>query len=251
MAAAATSEHREATSDSISIITNELFHLSRVPAAGVGPYTHQQPQRAELLRAPSRESTARSSCPPSALLPVLIKDTLIPFLELKHHSQAGVAKGSLFSQLVEQSLNLFFLQGAGGCGPSTRHPFISHFSISREATALHLPSSKPEASCASRCDYSTSRKQCLCKDTHLWRRRTSLQRAELHQLLFSPSLHSNPARLAQKLPKLPRSARRAGTRRAGPAQPCCQHSLQNVLSFLGVIPVPCLLSWYQSKTTSA
>lgn len=108
MAAAATSEHREATSDSISIITNELFHLSRVPAAGVGPYTHQQPQRAELLRAPSRESTARSSCPPSALLPVLIKDTLIPFLELKHHSQAGVAKGSLFSQLVEQSLNLFF-----------------------------------------------------------------------------------------------------------------------------------------------
>ena len=39
-----------------------------------------------------------------------------------------------------------------------------------------------------------------------WRHRTSLQRAELHRLLFSPSLRSNPARLAQKLPKLPHSA---------------------------------------------
>lgn len=66
---------------------------------------------------------------------------------------------------MEPSPNLF-LQGAGDCGSSIRHLFISHFSISCEAAAMHLPSSKPEASCASRCHYSTWRQQRFCKDTH-------------------------------------------------------------------------------------
>lgn len=156
---------------------------------------------------------------------------------------------------MEQSLNFFFffLQGAGDCGPSIRHLFISCFSISCESTALHLPSSKPEASCASRCDYSTSRKQRFCKDTHPLETQDqpAASRAAPAPVFSVITFKSCSAGTkAAETPTLCSTCRHTQGR-AGPAQPCCQHSLQNVLSLLGVIPVPCLLSWYQSKTTSA
>lgn len=201
---------------------------------------------------PAGKAQQEAAVPPWPSCPDLIKDTLIPFLELKHHSRAGVTKGSFFHHwwnqartfsckelgIVVQALGIFLFPTF----PYPARPQPCTFPAASQRQAVH------HAATTAPGDSNVS-----ARTRTRWRHRTSLQRAELHRLLFSPSLRSNPARLAQKLPKLPRSASRAGTRRAGPApaQLHCQHSLQNVLSFLGVIPALCLLSWYRSKTTSA
>lgn len=72
------SERREATSDPISVITDELFHLS---ATSHPLRTHRRLCRAELLRAPSWDSGRRRRAD-------LIKATLIPFFRVKKSKTA-------------------------------------------------------------------------------------------------------------------------------------------------------------------
>lgn len=115
-AAAAGSEHREATSDSISIITDELFHLPAVPpphtpAARTGLCTHRWPH--------SRVSSAFPPCPP--------QEYIYPFFRVENPAEREQLKVPFITVYGIKPES--FLQGAGDFVPSIRHLSISPFSI--------------------------------------------------------------------------------------------------------------------------
>jgi len=113
-ATAVGSEHRQATSNSISVITDELFHLPAVP-----------PPR---TRPPGRGSArpgGHTAVSPLPSHPALLEDPLVPFLGLKNPAEQEQLK-ALFT-IIYGTKPESFLQGVGDFAPSIRHLFISPF----------------------------------------------------------------------------------------------------------------------------